>query len=309
MAIKTPEKRKNGQGFRRPFFVARTVFDQPRDLPPDIGLDGSPYSADGLRVSEEEYWEKYYEVSDYHYEWNNGVLEEKPVSDFATVQVYKWLFLLVDMFLATNPIAKLIALETAFRLKFPGDDKVTIRKPDFFVVLNDNPANYKASDNSFPGIADLCVEALSHSSKKNLERDTKTKLAEYELIGVREFYMLHADSQNLKFYRRTKSGSYQEIPVGKDGIVRSEVLLGFQFRVSDLFRQPLPMEMAKDEVYRHFVLPEVSKMLEQAEQAHIQIARASQRAEQESQRAEEERARAERLAAKLRELGIDEDAA
>jgi hypothetical protein len=40
-----------------------------------------PQSADGLRVSEETYWKEYYLESDVHYEWNDGRLEEKPVSD------------------------------------------------------------------------------------------------------------------------------------------------------------------------------------------------------------------------------------
>ncbi len=32
------------------------------------------YSEDGLQVSEEVYWEKYYNHPDFNYEWNNGVL-------------------------------------------------------------------------------------------------------------------------------------------------------------------------------------------------------------------------------------------
>ncbi|MCP4350602.1 MAG: hypothetical protein GY795_34475, partial [Desulfobacterales bacterium] len=31
-------------------------------------------SEDGLAVSEEEYWEKYYEHPYFNYEWNDGVL-------------------------------------------------------------------------------------------------------------------------------------------------------------------------------------------------------------------------------------------
>lgn len=291
MALKIPEKKQNGPSFRRPFFVARTVFDDPQDMPSNFGLDGSPYSADGLRVSEEEYWEKYYEVRDYHYEWNNGILEEKPVSDFATVQIYQWLFTLVGAYLQTNPIAKLICLETGFRLKFDGKkfegkEKVTIRKPDFFVVRDDNPIFYPESANSFPGIADLCVEAISRSSKKNLERDTRTKRIEYELVGVREFYMLDASGKDMKFFRRTPQGTYQEISTAADGIVRSEVLPGFQFRLVDLYRQPSPVSLTEDEVYRDFVLPELSAMRLKVEQEHL---------------------RAERLAAKLKKLGIDED--
>jgi hypothetical protein len=43
-------------------------------------------------VTEAEYWEKYYNDHDVIYEWNNGYLEEKPVSDYSTILMYKWFF-------------------------------------------------------------------------------------------------------------------------------------------------------------------------------------------------------------------------
>jgi len=47
-------------------------------------------SANCLIVSEADYWENYYENSDVVYEWNNGYLEEKPVSDQSTILMYQW---------------------------------------------------------------------------------------------------------------------------------------------------------------------------------------------------------------------------
>ncbi|EDN66179.1 hypothetical protein BGP_0528 [Beggiatoa sp. PS] len=49
-----------------------------------------PRSLDGLAVSETVYWEKYYENPENIYEWNNGILEEKPVSDHLNVLMYLW---------------------------------------------------------------------------------------------------------------------------------------------------------------------------------------------------------------------------
>ena len=304
MTLKTPERqidRVRRAKPQRPYFVAHTEFDRREDLPPNLGLDGSPYSADGLRVSEQEYWEKYYEVSDYHYEWNNGVLEEKPVSDYATFQIYKWLFLLVDAYLRTHPIGRLVALETAFRMSFAGEEKATIRKPDFFVVLDDNPTSYGNKENSFRGIADLCVEAVSDTSRKNRERDTKTKRSEYAVAGVREYYMLDDSGKSMAFLRRNAAGVFAPIPPEDGDVIRSTVLPGFQFRLVDLYRQPSAVEMSEDPLYRHFVLPELRAARMRAEQERG-------RAEQERSRADQERERAERLAAKLRALGIDDEA-
>jgi Uma2 family endonuclease len=311
MTLKTAGKQatqgRNGKQ-HRPYFVARTEFQRPEDLPPDLGLDGSPYSADGLAVSEAEYWEKYYEVTDYHYEWNNGVLEEKPVSDYATFKVYKWLFLLIDAFLRSHPIGRLVALETAFRMEFADQEKATIRKPDFFVVLGDNPAPYGDAENSFGGIADLCVEAISDTSRKNVERDTKTKRGEYELAGVSEFYMLDASGRHMIFLRRNAAGKFAPIPPTPDGVIRSETLPGFQFRIDDLYRQPPLVELSEDEVYRGFVLPELTAARRSAEQERARAEQEYARAEQEREHALREQARADRYAAKLRALGIAEDA-
>ncbi|MCP4344871.1 MAG: hypothetical protein GY795_05020, partial [Desulfobacterales bacterium] len=99
------------------------------------------------------------------------------------------------------------------------------------------------------------------------------------------------------FYRLDKRGKYRKIGTGKDGIVRSAVLPGFQFRISDLYTQPSLEEMAEDEIYNKYVLPSHKKMKKQAEQE-------KKRAEQAEKRAEQEKQRAERLAEKLRSLGI-----
>jgi len=280
-----------------------------------------PRSEDGLAVSEEVYWAEYYNHLDFNYEWNNGILEEKPMADVQNATLYRWFLLLLEFYLHVQPIAQLVNLEVGFRLALP--DKITIRKPDLFVVRNDNPTPLQATDATFHGIGDLCVESISDSKKSEVERDTVAKKAEYAGAGVKEYFILDAERRYTTFYRRTPNGDYAPVPVGADGIVRSEVLPGFQFRVADLYRLPSWLEMTADPVYQHFVLPEYQQMQALVEQesaraeqesarAEQESARAEQesaRAEQESARAEQERARAERLAAKLRALGIEEDSA
>jgi Uma2 family endonuclease len=251
-----------------------------------------PVSEAGKWVSEEEYWARYYEDPDHHYEWNNGILEEKPVSDYRTVRLYGWFYLLLHAYLQTYPIAKLVNLETAFRLAMP-DNTTTIRKPDLFVIRNDNPVAFEDLDHSFRGIADICIEAVSDSTPQETRRDTETKKREYALIGVHEYYLLDAGLTHMTFYRRTPQGVYIVMQADSGGVIRSSVLPGFQFRVDDLQRMPSLVEMAQDEVYRQFVLPEYQAAVERAAQEH--------------QRAEQERQRAERLAARLRALGVDEE--
>ncbi|MFN8486631.1 MAG: Uma2 family endonuclease [Caldilineaceae bacterium] len=251
------------------------------------GLNGhqaldEPRSEAGLAVSEAVYWQKYYEHPDFNYEWNNGILEEKPVADVRNAAMYRWLLKLIEAYLEVQPIAQLVNLEIGFRLALP--DKTTIRKPDLFVVRNDNSAPLRATDRTFAGICDLCIESLSDADKDEIERDTIYKKAEYATIGVREYYILHASDTHMAFYYRLSSGNYAQIQPTTAGVIRSTVLPGLQFRIADLHRQPSLIEMTEDSLYQAFVLPEYQAQKMRAQQAEE---------------------RAERLAAKLRELGIE----
>ncbi len=203
-------------------------------------------------VPEAVYWEKYYERSDIHYEWNNGRLEEKPVSDYLTYQIYAWFVALLGHFLETNPIAETVGLEMGFRLALPG--KAVIRKPDLGVVRSDNAVSLHPLDRSYHGVFDLCIEALSDSTEAERQRDEVGKKREYAEGGVPEYYILHHDRDKLAFYRMTRRGIYHPI-ASDDGIVRSRILPGFQFRTDDLLRRPALKTLRLDPLYREFLLP------------------------------------------------------
>ena len=158
------------------------------------------------RVSEAEYWDKYYDYPDVTYEWNNGYLEEKAVSDFATYSMHEWFFELFRHFLRTKPIAKTVGLETGFRLVLP--KKSEIRRPDLGIVLNANPVPMLLDDRSYKGTFDLCVEAISDSSKEDIKRDTKDKKIGYAQGGVKEYYILDGHDRYIEFYHLNDDGVY-----------------------------------------------------------------------------------------------------
>ncbi|MCB0061211.1 MAG: Uma2 family endonuclease [Caldilineaceae bacterium] len=274
---------------------------------------------DGLYVSEEQYWADYYQNTEFTYEWNNGRLEQKPMTDYAQFLLYTWFFELLKDFLHVNPIARMTGLELGFRMELP--HKVAARTPDLGVVLNTNPVPLLDKDRSYKGIFDICVESLSDSKQKYIDRDVIHKKDEYAEAGVQEYYILDERGKETQFYRLDSTGLY--VPIRpQNGIIRSTVLPGFQFRYTDLYRLPKPPEMLDDVVYRDFTSPYVraERVIaeEQRRRAEAEAARAQRerdRAEQERQRAAEADARAsqadaraERYAALLRELGIDPDA-
>ncbi|CAN2039765.1 putative restriction endonuclease domain-containing protein [Candidatus Magnetomoraceae bacterium gMMP-15] len=277
-----------------------------------------PRSRDGMRVSEEEYWEKYYECagtdedSDFHYEWNNGILEEKPMPDYLSSKMYKWFFLLLEQYLKTNPIAKLIFMEIGFRMATP---KIkSIRKPDIGVILNSNSIDIDDYDRSYAGTCDMCIEFLSDSIRKEAERDTIQKKREYRESGIKEYFILDRKAEKTAFYYLNKPGYYSQIKPKSGGIICSKLLPGFQFRIDDLYTHPSLIDMIDDKVYSPYILREHQAERQRADAEHQRAEVERKRAETADKKAKAERRKAEaankkveQLTAKLKELGIDPD--
>ena len=250
---------------------------------------------DGLYVTEEEYWARWYanpySDRDVKYEWNNGRLEAKPLSNPAQIALYNWFLNILQRYVQSHPIARLINLETGFSLTIEdleevrGEKKV-VRRPDIGVIHNDNPVEWEEDDRSYKGVCDMCVESLSDSTKADVYRDTVEKRIEYAQGGVREYYILDPSEEYMHCYRRDAEGEYVEIEVDADGVIRSRVLPGFQFRWDDLLRRPDIEELALDEVYSGYVLPKYKASV-------VRAARAARRAAMEAaarKRAEEQAA-------------------
>ncbi len=267
-------------------FLPRDREEQP--ISPDVQPDERPRSDAGLRVSEEEYWEKYYTNPDGRYEWNNGILEEKPMADYLSFEMYSWFFSLLKEYLKACAVAKMVGLEIGFRLALPS--KTAIRKPDLALVLQTNPIDIAGDDMTYHGIFDLCIEFLSDSTRQEKERDTIVKKAEYCQAGVPEYFLLDRNGRETAFYRLNRRGTYSPIRQ-RQGVIHSNVLPGFQFRLDDLYSQPPFRERIHDSVYQSFLLRDY--------QAEVRRADAAE------QRAEVERQQAEQLAATLRALGVD----
>ncbi len=255
----------------------------------------SVYSPPRRRVTEAEYWEKYYEYpyDDVVYEWHNGYLEEKPVSDRVTYLTHQWFMALLNYYLEVHPIAKTTGLEMGFRLVLP--DEINIRRPDTGVVLNDNPVPHLLSDKSYKGRCDMCIEAISESTDEMRERDTVMKKDEYAEGGVREYYILDGNKEYTCFYRLSACGGiYVPIKTTKKGLIKSKVLPGFQFRVTDLYACPSQGDMIEDDVYKGFVSPDYSEAKQQAREE----SKARQKAEAQARKESKARQKAE---AKARE--------
>jgi Uma2 family endonuclease len=282
-----------------------------RDLKDQV-TDLEPVSEDGKYVTEEEYWEKYYEHPDFNYEWNNGILEEIPVSDFKNITMYYWFITLLKYYFDTYKTGKVVFHDFGFRLVLP--EKKSIRKPDFAVVLTNNKTDLDQDDRSFKGTYDLCIELISDLTRRAITRDTVDKKIEYEAVGVKEYYILDASNKHMAFYRLSKEEIFIPIIPVEGDIIVSDVLKGFRFRISDLFRQPSQEELTEDKVYDDFVLPSYKKskmdvklQKQRADDAEKRAEIERQKAKHAEEKTEMERHKAEHLAEKLHSLGISVD--
>ena len=257
----------------------------PRNVPQDLATPApaNPVAPDhGRRVTKEEYWAKWYENPypnlDVSYEWNNGILEAKPLPNAPQLRQYRWFFTLMTCYIQTHPIAELINLETGVSMTVldasqPSGKWEVVYKPDIGVVLNDNPAPWGAIEiRAFEGVCDMIVEAVSDSTLAEVRRDTEEKKRGYALAGVQEYFILDPEDRYMRFYRLTTDRRYAQIQPDAAGVIRSQILPGFQFRRTNLLNLPDLANLALDEIYTAFVIPGFRDALNKAEKAEERAA-------------------------------------
>ena len=151
-------------------------------------------------------------------------------------------------------------------------------------------------------MCDFIVEAVSDSTRAEVLRDTEEKKRDYALGGVKEYYILDPSGEHMHFFRLTAADSYEEIPPDAEGVIRSEALPGLKFRHEDLGRLPELVELALDEVYSGYVIPDLKVAVTRAEEAEAQIEVEAQRAAAEAQRADAEKAARQQAVERVQEL-------
>ncbi len=270
--------------------------------PPDTQVN--PWAPDdGRYVTLEEYWARWYENPypdiDVSYEWNNGILEAKPLANKPQLDLGNWFLDLLRRYLETHEVAELINMETGFFMTMadsqePSGTRRAVRKPDIGIILNSNPVSWGRIDQrSFAGVCDAVVEFLSDSTPIEVRRDTEEKTRDYALAGVKEYTILDPSGEHMHFYRLTPQARYEEIQPDAEELIHSEVLPGFQFRIGDLRKLPGLAKLALDDVYAEYVIPDLKVAVNNVEEAKTQIEKEAQRADAEAQRADAEAQRAD----------------
>ncbi len=123
--------------------------------------------------------------------------------------------------------------EAPFDVRFPKDSKedheiFDVVQPDLCVVCDPS----KLDERGCIGAPDLIVEILSPGSTK---LELKHKYGLYESRGVREYWIIHPEHQNLLIYTWVK-GTYVPSQLFTAGdVIESEVIKGFKLDLEEFF--------------------------------------------------------------------------
>jgi Uma2 family endonuclease len=109
------------------------------------------------------------------------------------------------------------------------------REPDILFISQEHLGRLKGT--YLDGPADLAVEVVSPESRL---RDRGEKLAEYEMGGVREYWIIDPEQDRVDYYVLATDGRYERRRADAQGVYRSEVILDFWLQESWLWQEPPP---------------------------------------------------------------------
>jgi Uma2 family endonuclease len=115
---------------------------------------------------------------------------------------------------------------------FPDDDLFV---PDLIFVSNERRSIL--TDKRLVGAPDLAVEVLSNSTRRH---DEIEKRITYEKFGVVEYWLVDADANSVKVYRRDASGTFAHpllVTLTEDKILTSSLFPGLTIDLREVFAE------------------------------------------------------------------------
>ncbi len=179
-------------------------------------------------ISFEEYLEM--DVEGAYLEWIDGKIIGFMPNNLKHQQILGFLITIVGLFVEAHNLGTVIQAGYVMKL----EKQRRGREPDLVFVRKENAGLLE--HNYLNGAADIAVEIVSPES---VDRDRKIKFAEYEAVGVTEYWLIEPERERAEFYRLDEKGIYRLVETS-GGIFRSQVLPEFFLRMEWLWQKDVP---------------------------------------------------------------------
>jgi len=180
-------------------------------------------------MSEREFVAWAYAGENIRAEWEGGkVVTMAPVS-VAEDDLNNWLLAILRAFCEEHDLG--LVKGSQFMVRFARQKRR--RMPDLMFIAKARTSLIRPTH--LEGAPDVVFEIVSHDSQT---RDRRKKFLEYEKAGVREYWIVDPNSQQVEVYALHR-GKYVEIEPAKDAW-HSTVIDGFYLKAAWLWRKPLP---------------------------------------------------------------------
>lgn len=168
---------------------------------------------------------------DIHAEWVEGkVVLMSPISSRHQAIVI-FLITILNLYVSDRNLGMIFTAPFQMRLRQPPRG----REPDILFVAQANLG--QITKQYLDGPADLAVEVISPESTG---RDRGEKFYEYEMAGVREYWLIDPQREQVEFYQLDDQGHYTLALGGHTGQYTSLVIPGLMIDAAWLWQEPLP---------------------------------------------------------------------
>ena len=183
-------------------------------------------------ITYEEFLQTYMDV---HAEYLDGKVNVFMTASDRHQNLVRWLITILSIFIETYDLGWL--RPAPFNMRLP--DRNYGREPDILFVSKNRLDIIKPTHLAEP--ADLVIEIVSPES---VGRDRGDKFVEYEAAGIREYWLIDPDREQVEFYQLTDADRYHPATLDEAGRFHSTVLPGFWLEVNWLWQESLPKVMA-----------------------------------------------------------------
>ena len=169
-------------------------------------------------------------------EWVNGKIERYSSASDVHQDLAGWLTSVLRIYVEANKLG--IIRSAPFQMKTGPD--LPGREPDIIFLRDENRDKLKKT--YLDGPADLVIEIISEES---LLRDRGEKFAEYEIGGVKEYWILDPETKRADFFI-LKEGRYERRVEDAHGIYHSEIIEGLWLKVAWLWNLPPVLDVLRE---------------------------------------------------------------